>query len=162
MNENIYDINYNRLGGWLLPPMLRKNKTLRFVSVLLLPIATLYQFFLIYRATKLYELTITPQKCYLERLLNDRYDSTLRRIYIDDGQEKPPFYIFQRPELKPKFIYKNTENRPKYIYTSGESGNLTDDFVIYVPMGLAFEEPEMVSLVKVYKLAGTKFKIQRF
>ncbi|MBS0647401.1 MAG: hypothetical protein JSR97_12550 [Verrucomicrobia bacterium] len=94
--------------------------------------------------------------------MNDRYDSTLRRIYIDDGQEKPPFYIFQRPELKPKFIYKNTENRPKYIYTSGESGNLTDDFVIYVPMGLAFEEPEMVSLVKVYKLAGTKFKIQRF
>lgn len=97
---------------------------------------------------------------YLEKLLNDRYDFTLRRIYIDDGVDKPPFYIFQPAELKPKYIRQRSENVPKRIYTGGESGSLTDDFIVFTPAGLVFETPEMTSLVKAYKLAGTKFKIQ--
>ena len=115
-----------------------------------------------YRTAKLYHLLITPQKCYLEKLLNDRYDFTLRRIYIDDGIDKTPPYLYQHAELKPKYIRQASEATPVWFYTSGESGSYRDDFIIYAPLALTFADLEMSSLVKVYKLAGTKFKIQRF
>ncbi len=162
MNVRIYDIDYAKLIGWLTPQELRKNKLRRFLNIMVAPVVVLYQLFLLYRTAKLYQLKITPQKCYLKLMLNNRYDFTMRRIYIDDGVDKPPYYIFQHAELKPKFIRKRSENAPVRIYTSGESGSIADDFIVFVPLGLVFEEPEMISLVKVYKLAGTKFKIQRF
>ncbi|MDE3185290.1 MAG: hypothetical protein KGM16_17900 [Bacteroidota bacterium] len=162
MSERIYDIDYSKLVGWLTPEDLRKNRLLRFIAVLIAPLVTSYQSFLFYRKAKIYQLTITPQKCYLERLLNDRYDYSLRRIYIDDGQDKPPYYIFEHAEEKPKFIRQRSEAAPAWIFTDGESGAITDDFIVFVPVDVVFEVPEMTSLVKAYKLAGTKFKIQTF
>lgn len=162
MNAKIYDIDYSKMVKWLTPPKMQGVDFLKFAGYLVVPVVWIYQSFKLFRSAKLYQLMITPQKCYLERLLNDRYDFTLRRIYIDDGIDKLPFYIFKDAELKPKYIYLNSEATPKYIYTSGESGSMADDFIIFVPLGLVFEEPEMISLVKAYKLAGTKFKIQRF
>lgn len=156
MSNNIYDIDFGKVVRWNLRRKKRKPRILALLNAMAKPIVLLYQDFLKYRKAKLYQLMITPQKCWLERLLNDRYDFTQRRIYIDDGVDYPPVYIYQHDELKP--IYLGT----KTIYTSGESGDLKDDFVIYVPIDLVFEDAEMTGLVKAYKLAGTKFKIQRF
>lgn len=161
MNTKIYDIDFEKLQQWLIPGYLRKSRLAAFVKVVTSGVVFLYQDFLRFRKQKLYELMITPQVCYLERLLNDRFDFTQRRIRIVDGLDKPPFYIYQQAELKPKYLRSSSENAPKWIYTGGESGNLQDDFVVLVPAALFFEEAEMRSLVKVYKLAGTQFKIQR-
>lgn len=162
INERIYIIDWKRFIRWCTPHFMRKAQWLSFLGVIMKPIADVHGYFNAYRAQKKYQLMITPQKCYLERMLNDRFDNRLRRIYIDDGIDRPPFYLFQEAELKPKYLYRTSENQPKYLYTSGESGDLRDDFVIYVPASLVFEDAEMSSLVKIYKLAGTKFKIQRF
>jgi len=107
-------------------------------------------------------MSVTPQVCFLEKLLNDRYDYTNRGIYIIDGKDFAPLYIYRRDELKPVYISKRAENKPKYIYTRGESGVIKDDFIVMVPMPVVFDMAEMASLIRVYKLAGTKFKIQRF
>ena len=115
-----------------------------------------------FRKAKLYQLLITPQVCYLEKMLNDRFDFTNRGIFIDDAKDKAPLYIFRRDELKPKYIYRRIENKPVYIYTRGESGTIKDDFIVFVPIQLRVNRPEMISLIKQYKLAGTKFKIQTF
>lgn len=162
MGSKIYDIDYTKLVGWNTAKDLRKPRLLRYLAVLVGPVNFIYLAVRRFRKAVLYALAITPQKCYLEKLLNDRYDYTLRRIYIDDSADKPPFYIFQEAELKPKYIYRRSENKPRFIYTSGESGDYKDDFIVFVPLDIAFELNEMISLVKVYKLAGTKFKIQRF
>jgi hypothetical protein len=161
MNVKIYDIDYDKLRQWLLPARVRKVRILAFLKVMISGVEFLYQNFLRFRTAKLYQLMITPQVCYLERMLNDRFDFVLRRIVIVDAQDKPPFYIFQDAEVKPKYIRNTAEAVPRWIYTEGESGVLRDDFVILVPTALVFEEAEMRSLVKVYKLAGIKFKIQR-
>lgn len=153
---SIYDIDFSKVVRWNLRRKKRKPRILALLNSMAKPVVLLYQDFLKYRKAKLYQLMITPQKCWLERLLNDRYDFTQRRIYIDDGVDHPPTYIYQDAELKP--LYLGT----KIIYTGGESGDLKDDFIVFVPMDLIFEEQEMMSLVKAYKLAGTKFKIQRF
>lgn len=156
MNDKIYDIEFRRMVRWNLRRKKRLPRILALLYAMARPVELIYQDFLKYRKAKLYQLMITPQVCWLERLLNDRYDFTQRRIYITDGVDKPPTYIYQASELKP--VYLGT----KMIFTSGESGDLKDDFIVWVPLGLVFEEAEMISLVKVYKLAGTKFKVQRF
>ena len=162
MNHNIFNIDFNRLATWLVPKFRRKEKLMAFVRLLATPFIYTYNDFLTFKKAKLYQLKITPQKCYLERLLNDRYDFTQRRIYIENGKDKPPFYIFRRDEQKPKYIRRRSENLPKHIYTRGESGILQDDFVVFVPMDIVFAMAEMGSLISVYALAGIKFKIQRF
>lgn len=162
MSDKIYDIDFQKVVRWNLRRKKRKPGILALLNAMAKPVSLLYQDFLKYRKAKLYQLMITPQKCWLERLLNDRYDFTQRRVYIGDSVDKPPFYIYQSAELKPQFIYRRSENKPKYIYTGGESGDLKDDFTVFVPLDISFELNEMISLVKVYKLAGTKFKIQRF
>ena len=156
MSEKIYDIDFGKVVRWNLRRKKRMPRILALLNAMAKPVALLHQDFLKYRKAKLYQLMITPQKCWLERLLNDRYDFTQRRIYIGDGIDHAPRYIYQEAELKP--LYLGT----KIIYTAGESGDLKDDFVIFVPLDIVFESAEMISLVKAYKLAGTKFKIQRF
>jgi len=163
MNEKIYDIDFGKVVRENLRRKKRKPRIMALLNALAKPVVLIHQDFLRYRQAKIYQLLITPQKCYLERLLNDRYDFTQRRIYIKDGIDKPPTFIYQSAELKPLYIYNRSEGKPKkYIYTAGESGDLKDDFIVFVPMDISFESAEMVSLIKGFKLAGTKFKIQKF
>lgn len=156
MYEQVFHIDFKKLLRWMLPLRIRAIRILAFVYAFNNEITRVYLLFKQNRKGNLYRLHITPQVCYLEQLLNDRYDFTQRRIYITDGLDKPPVYVYQNSELKP--VYLGTV----IIYTGGESGDLKDDFIIYVPVDLVFENAEMRSLVNIYKLAGTKFKIQRY
>lgn len=158
--NNIYAIDHYRLVEWLTPNKIKAPAVTAFLKAMCFNLLLIYNTFVIYRKQKLYELMITSQTCYLRRLLNDRFDFADRGIYIKDGLDKPPFYIFKRAELKQKYIRRRSEQKPIHIYTNGESGDIKDDFIVYVPMQVVFNEAEMTSLIKVYKLAGTKFKIQ--
>jgi|SRR5690242_18712581 len=162
MSDKIYDIDFRAAVRWNIRIKKRKPKILAMLYAMAKPVMLIHQDFLKYRDAKLYQLMITPQVCWLERLLNDRYDFTQRRIYINDGVDKPPVYIYQRAELKPLYIYRRSEDKPVYIYTRGESGDVKDDFTVFVPLDIAFEDAEMISLIRQFKLAGTKFKIQKF
>jgi hypothetical protein len=161
MNSSIYDIDHDALATELVPKVIRNEKMVAWVKCLVYPVSLMYQVFLRFRTAKNYELGITPQVCYLEKLLNDRWDAADRTIEIVDGQDKPPTYFYKRAESKPVYFRKRSEDVPVVLYTRGESGAIQDDFVILVPYAIIFNEAEMRSLVKVYKLAGTKFKIQR-
>lgn len=158
----IYDLKYNKVAEWWTPFPLRSTFLLKFIGVLLTPISQLHQLFLQYRKAVLYELSITPQVCYLEALLNDRYDYSLRRIYIGDPIDKSPMYLYTDAELKP--VYFNVDGEPplQFLYTDSEATEYADDFIVWVPVSLAFDAVEMRSLVNKFKMAGMKFKIQTF
>ena len=158
---SIYDIDYDKLGKIFIPEPLRKPILSAWVKVLLSPIKTVYEAFLSYRTLKLYELTITPQVCYMERLLNDRWDDTLRRIVIEDAPDHAPIVYYLEAELKPDVYFTEAENLPVVYYTEGECGQIKDDFIIKVPTAISFSRTEMSAMVTKYKLASTRFKIIR-
>lgn len=162
MNAVVYDIEFNKVAQWWSPHQLCKTFWLKWIGVFLYPIAQLHQLFLKFRKAKLYELSITPQVCYLEALLNDRFDLINRGIYIGDPIDKSPLYIYVEAETKPKYLYTEAEDQPKYLYTDGEAGQNGDDFIVWVPVAVVFDPLEMRSLVNKFKLAGMKFKIQTF
>lgn len=162
INPVIYTIDYLKLLQWQLAYQLRLPKMIAWLNIVVSPVIYVYQLFLKYRKNKLYELSITPQVCRMEALLNDSFDFTLRRIYIDDALEYPPLYLYQDAELKPVYLYQDSENAPQYLFTDGESAALADDFIIFVPVALVYDSLQMRSLVKNFKLPGMKFKIQTY
>ena len=163
MNPNIFNIDLNILSNWIVPKRLRKLRTMAFVRLIVSPFVFIYQDFTRFRKATLYDLMITPQVCYLEAMLNDRFDYTLRRIYIADGIEYPPLYLYTDAELQQVDLYTDAENQPKYLFTDGEvDGSVLDDFIVEVPVTIPFNEPTMRSMVQRKRLPGMKFKIQTF
>jgi hypothetical protein len=159
---NVYDIDFLKLPCQVVSRPNRKPLFMVVVKAALYPFIFLHNHFTTYRKAKIYQLTITSQVVYLERLLNDRYDSTQRRIFIDDAIEHEPLFIYQEAELKPVFMYLESEASPQFLYTDGEAGEAKDDFVVFVPIDAAFTEIEMRSLIDSYRLTGTKYTIQKF
>lgn len=164
MNVKRYIINYTKIVNERIPEEIRTTDLVAYVMVLILPVVFIYNLFLAFRNLVLYRLEITPQVVYLEKLLNDRYDDDERRIYILDGNQYEPKYLFTKAELQPIFLYRKSEvSKPKtYLFTKGEVGQFTYDFVVYVPISIEFDENEMKSLIEGFKLASKFFKIQTF
>lgn len=162
-NNNTYTMDWAKLIRDNTPARLQLPKVLAWAAVYINPIITVYQWLLQYRKAKAYQLLITPQVCYLEKILNDRFDFTSRGIYIADGQYKPSTYLYRRAELKPLYLYRRTETKPHILYTRGESEAYSNDFIVFVPLTLVFDVYEMIGVVKyANNLPGTKFKIQTY
>jgi len=167
INVKRYIIDYVKLVSERLPdPEINTDEVKAFVLVLVGPVVTLYNQLVTFRNFLQYKLSITPQVCYLEKMLNNQYDNALRRIYIRDGSLFDGIFIFQEaePEL-PIYLYTEAEaTKPKtFLYTEGETnGSGSYDFIVFYPAGLSFEMSEMVSLISQYKLASKIFSIQPF
>lgn len=160
MNKNIYIVDWGKVVRWMLPEPVQKVPMLQWVTALLMPTATLHQQFLSYKKAIDYELKITPQVCWLETLLNDRFAPVLGGIYITDGEGAEALYIYTDDELQPILLYRDSENLPVTLYTEGEiDGELANDFIINVPGGTEFSAIEMVNLTEKFCLPGMRFSI---
>lgn len=145
-----------------IPERLRNPVLTAFVMVMVSPVVLLYNSLLSFRALVLYKLTITPQVVFLEKLLNDRYDNVERRIFIADGKQYTPTFLFTKAELKPFFLFRKAEVGflEKYFFLKNETGQFTWDFVIHIPAVINFNQNELVALVNTYKLPAKTFKIK--
>jgi len=111
------------------------------------------------RNQNIYRLGITPQVCYLEKFLNDRYDNVLRRIRIVDAQQANITYLFLRTENSPLYIYTRAEKKPLYLYSRSEIIDIETDFIIQIPANVTFDEKQVRGEIDSYKLAGKKYQI---
>jgi len=158
--DKLYNLVPNKLVTWNVPLSKRKPKILARLNACLTSIMFTYSLLLQFRKVKNYQLLITPQVCYLEKLLNDKYDYTLRRIRIGDPVYYDPIYIFIESEAKPVYLPIVNEQSPLWLYTDGETGLIKDDFIVFVPLALSFDEKEMRAVIDSYRLAGKKYKIE--
>jgi hypothetical protein len=159
--SKLFEVDLPKLVRLLVPPRMRKMKHVAWLQALTNPVNYLYQQFRRNRDANLYRLYITPQVVYMEKLLNDRYDISGRRIRIKDALVYDAEYLYQEQELKPVYIYKEEENKPVYLFTDDEIGSDSVDFFVLVPSDLTFNENEMTALIDNYKLAGKRYKIQK-
>jgi hypothetical protein len=161
MNERIYDISYKKLVNSLVPQVLRKPKMLALLSALTNPVVYIYNLFLINRRNNLYKLKITPQVCYVEMALNDKYDSSNRRIKIIRSKSLNPIYLYKKIESKPHFLYRKVEtDKPKtWLIRKSEASDFQSDFIVQVPKDVAFDENEMRAVIDNYILPDKVYEI---
>ncbi|WP_299713676.1 hypothetical protein [uncultured Tenacibaculum sp.] len=152
----IYETDFNRQISLLLPTFKRKTKIVNYLKSLIKPLVELYQTFQKFRSETLYKINHNGQVVYLQKVLNDRFDKTLRRIYISDGLFNNPTYIY--PYEDQKDIYLNTQ----YIFNQTELEFKDVDFVVVLPSDITVSDEEnirMRSLINYYKLASKTYKI---
>lgn len=161
--EEVYDIDFNETARINVPKRLRNCNMMAFVRLIITPFIMVYQAFKTFRQATIYDLGITPQVCYLEKLFNDRYDPVLRGIYIDDGIEQEGTYLYMDAEDKPLILYIDAEEHPVPLFTDGEvDGTLMNDFIVFVPLlvSVNYSIIEIASLVNRKRLPGMRFIIQ--
>lgn len=161
-NNNIYNVNWRKLLLWLIPTPLRKLYLLQWLIAITWPLQRLFNQLLSFRDFTLYWLGINSQVCYLEKMLNDRYDPILRRIYIERPPSFDPTYIFLSAELKPVYLYTAAENNPIHLWTKGETLIGGVDFYVVVPFAVGWPNfIEMNALIDKNKLPDKENAIKR-
>jgi hypothetical protein len=162
MNVRIYDINYKKLVTWMVPQVLRKTKLMALLNALASPVVFIYNLFLINRRNNLYRLMITPQVCYVEMALNDKYDNGDRRIKIIRPKSYDPLYLYQRIEQKPAYLSRRntaTASQRKWLFQKKEASAFQYDFIVQVPATVAFDPNEMTAVIDSYILPDKVYKI---
>lgn len=145
----------------LLPPVLRWIFNVKYIEAATAPLNTvLTAFYSFFNATE-YELIFNGQVIMMEHLLNDQFDNALRRIYIDDADQIPAVYWFNQSENnEDNFLWNESEGEdPVYLFnTSQVSADV--DFIVYVPVGLVYDENLMKYYINKYRAGGKRFKIE--
>jgi hypothetical protein len=151
-------IDFDRLLVWLLPPFLRKIRMVSWLRALITPIYVMYVEFIAFADNANYRLRGTGQVCSMQRVLNDRFDTSLRRISIIDGERYARQFIFTTAENKP--IYLGTV----FIYDKDDYEDSGVDFTVQVPSDVYVALSnnalnEMKANINFYKLDGKRYKI---
>ncbi|TAD83319.1 MAG: hypothetical protein EAY75_15060 [Bacteroidetes bacterium] len=162
MNRPIYDVNWGRLHQLLMPTFMRNGHIGAMGAAMVEPVNALHNKFTEYRNFLRYWLAINGQVCFLQKMLNDRFDTALRRIYIADAVYYAPVYIFEDAENKALRLNLDGEGSAVFLYTNQETGQTPVDFTVYVPNGLAYNASEMVALLDAYKVAGKNYNITNY
>jgi len=134
---------------------LRKPKMMAWLYSFVRALVTKHQYWIQYRDSNIYKLNHNGQVCYLRKALNDKFDQSLRRIYIDGSGG----------EAQKTFIYTPAENQTKYLgliylFNSLEFADTGADFLVYVPASIVAAQPfELRALIDFYRLGGKRYLI---
>jgi hypothetical protein len=150
-----YKVEYNKLIVLMLPPFLRKAKLIGYIQALVAPIDTLYYKWTLLRKDNLYKVHHNGQICYLKKVLNDKLDPSLRRIYIVNGNRYKREYLYTRPENRPRYLGTLFLNRNSDYADTGV------DFIVIAPKEIINSSPyELRVLIDFYKLGGKRYKVE--
>ncbi len=166
--SNYYNINWYTLGyDWLLIS-LRKPGLMAFVKSVLRPMELLHLDFLNFRADCLYKVQHTSQVCYLEAMLNDKFDPLHRRIRIVNTEFKDPIFFYEPLENKDVFFYEPEDNQDLYFREQSEIVGDGVDFSVCIPpalqpgteTGLLAFETKVNAQINYYKLYSKNHQIK--
>lgn len=143
----MYDIDFNKLIGWLLPAATRKVNQMAWLNALLYPVKYLHTQFLLFTTATRYDIKITGQKCSLEFHLNRVFDPVFNYFYITDSVATTTVFMFLE-----------SENRPLYLPTF-ISGTQTD-FIVHAPNNLEDQEAAIRAFLDKYKLVTKRYELR--
>lgn len=157
----VYKYRIGKIGYWLLPNKLKMPRIIKWVEALTYPFSILHKTFTKFREETTYRLSITPQVVLIEKLLNDRFDYTLRRIYITDPVQNELVFVFAEAEEMPLYVRNESENEPVYIFSNRELNSSRVGAIVWIPISINNRVDEVKSLIDQFKLFGVSYLIQQ-
>jgi hypothetical protein len=165
---NNYSWDLTRFVTYMLPSFLRKTKQISWLKALLAPMDRLNSELVTFATDTRYALNFTGQVISLERLLNDTFDNSLRRIYISDGNRQEKFVALtgsNNPPTPEQVIFRSEASSftgENFAVYSQSDSNQVYDFQVNVPTGLSYNAGQLNALMNKYKKAGKKYNIATF
>ena len=153
----IYNLNFWQYIRTLLPFQLRGNMT-ELLFAWIRPIRTLHSKFLNFRKEEAEALSCNAQYPNMQRMLNDKFDGTARRIQVREGSGT----------VNGPFVYPNNDNRPAMLGTlllfkSSQWGYAP--FEVRIPQTLYSDTDKLARikrLVDIYKFSGTQYIVNPY
>ena len=102
----MFNVNLTSVLTWLVPPFLRGKTLIALLKALVLPLQNIHISLDAFRTKKQYELSVTSQVIWLEKMLNTIFDPLNELIYIEDIGAVEQVYV----------AHKYENHRPPYIY----------------------------------------------
>lgn len=166
LNLSIYSIDFSKVAERLTPWFWRYPIYLSYLKAALDPLQTINDTFYQYVSTTWGGLQYTGQHLALEALLNDEYDPTQRRIYIDENDitfVSLDLYLQGETDPSPTSLYLQGETNPSPIilYLQGE-GVGGENFTVNIPAGVTYTEDILRSRLSIFVLAGKSYNIVTF
>lgn len=162
-------LNLKWVFQYLIPFRIRGTRAIEWVGALLTPVQSLNVVFAAWAGSVRYFLAFNGQVVYLEHVLNDQFDASLRRIYIDDpgGTVIVTTYVHNKIEQQPPlYLYNVADADPNnpIVYNIAEIGTSTDDFVVHVPAGIFSPtvQVQMSVFINQYRIAGKRYSFLTF
>lgn len=157
-----FNVDFNKFGIEQLPIKWRDAISIAYLKSLLKPIDKIYYSWTNWRIDNNYKLEHTGQVCSLRGSLNDKFDPSLRRIYIGDGQLNETTYVHTEAEYQE--LHTNTEAEDNddtmYVYTEAETADTGLDFIVYVPAVIVNTEIHaLIAHIEFYKAGGKRYTI---
>jgi hypothetical protein len=122
-----YKVDFKKLAILMLPTFLRKPIVVAYLQSLLVPIDSVYYNWSVFRNDNIYKMQHNGQICYLRKALNDKFDPSLRRIYIGNGNRYERQYLYTTPEDRPRYL------GTMYLHQNLDYADTGLDFIVYVP-----------------------------
>lgn len=188
----IYDWNIRNWIKLLSPPKFAdKERYLDFMWAMLDGVKSLYDRFMLFREATLYKLQWSSQTIWLEKLLNDKFNSGNPAFLNFELRSTPVGIYIKEPDTFKNGLYRwnKSENRKdaarynaselatfpandtrrKYRFNDAELGaNL--DFVVMVPITLfdvtdpinAVVVAQLRAWIELYRIAGSRYELQNY
>lgn len=153
----IFSIDFEALIEQLLPIRWRKPLMRRWLLCLQAPTIALYQSLLTYRASVKQQLKYNGQVVYLQAALNDGVDTIARRIFLSEGNNSMPLWLYTPAEEAPLFLnLRGVAGRTDYTYTGLftriETVASRYDFIVWVPSTLLYDPIYLKGLIDSLRL----------
>lgn len=153
----MFKIALIKLVQWCVPVWLRNSNLLIMVLAANYPLREVHNDFKDYVEAVDYRLQHNYQTCYLQAMLNDKFDLALRRIRVVDFEVFGAIFFWDDADL----LDKNLGDDNVQFFWADDTGY---DFTIQLPTAIVTSDAELASLkanVNRYKLAGKQYFIQR-
>lgn len=163
---SFYNIDFATLCRQLLPVRLRKVRHIAWLRSLIQPVFTLHASFMNNMGNNNYYIAHNSQVCYMEAVLNDRFDPSSQRFEIHDGPICDPVYVYLASETRRVHIATEAElplapstyDAPVYLYTAAEAYDVGVVFRVYCPEDFdvldADNINELKALINKYRLVS--------
>jgi hypothetical protein len=159
--KKIFSIDFSKLALLLTPIFWRSNIMIDWINSFIEPIAIIHKEFIKYREKQIYKVVHNGQVILLEKVLNDAFDSSERRVFISELPVFDPLYIYTTAENKPVFIGS------QYLYPIQPPEIIDVDFILNFPVLIKPNNPialinfenKIKALTNYYKIASKRFKI---
>ena len=155
-----YNINISTMCEMLIPRVLRKPRIKAFIKSIIAPIQTLNDQFNTWSLSVRRKLSYNSQVIYLEKLLNDIFDNTSRRIYVQTTNQSIDLELYNTEEGIVKQYISNASESSESIYIFNNDEVISYDFIVYIPLDIITQSTRVSGFVNSLKLAGIRFEIQ--
>jgi len=149
-----FSIDFEAMILQLLPKRWRKPLMQHWLLCLQAPTIALYQRLLTYRASVKHQLRYNSQVVYLEAALNDGVDTVARRIFLSEGNNGVPLWLYTPAEEEPLFLgFRGTgAGMSAWVFTRSETVAARYDFIVWVPITLTYDPIYLKGLIDSLRL----------